>query len=130
MNFFSSSDDKSKHSDSAETMKGNETYRKNSDSNSEPKTQLTKHADKVELSIQDELQKLKLLSSAKQEGASSGASSPKVLSPSVGRAVKNRPPLLSKRSKKQLATFGEEDRCHSTEDLSGEFYFMFGCRHR
>ena len=121
---FFSSDDKSNHSEAAETAKGNETYRKNSDAKSEPKTQLTNHTDKVELSIQDELQKLKLLSSAKQEGTSSGASSPKVSSPSAGRAVKNRPPLLSKRSKKQLATFGEEDRCHSTEDLSGEFIYI------
>eukprot|EP00794_Sanderia_malayensis_P011804 gene11804-13027_t len=76
--------------------------------------------DEIDMSIEDKLQRLKMLSAGGSKVAESLDSLPPRPTQSTAKAAtKSRQPLLSKRSKKQLANIGDGKKSLSNEDLSG-----------
>ena len=81
--------------------------------------------DNLEMSIEDQLAKLKLLGTSSRDGMRKDVFDKAMDQTDKGKPPKSRQPLLSKRSRKQLATLGDEDRCLSADDLSGMCFFYF-----
>eukprot|EP00795_Rhopilema_esculentum_P008199 gene8199-14133_t len=74
--------------------------------------------DNVETSIEDQLAKLKFLGSSSRGGLRKDVFDQAMDQTDKGKPPRSRQPLLSKRSRKQLATLGDEDRCLSADDLN------------
>ncbi len=79
----------------------------------------------VQLSIEDDLRRLKLLSGSNSHESIDTLPPKPVLASAASKNAKVRQPLLSKRSKKQLANFGDGGKSQSNEDLAGKFLQYF-----